>query len=200
MLDEEAIPEPEEFGPRKISVWQIATVGNAIVTALATLFGISLYKLLIRISLAPTMHDINMEYSNVFALLLSNVQITGLSGLFFGVAMFVRRLFYDHHNKAAHFAYIPILILPLGAALLIDVFASSLSGVKFFVLKFVLKALILSVIAYGIGWLCFLPVRLKNASMISAPEQIEDEELFEDEEVEGFDEEEEEESENPPVS
>lgn len=186
---EEAIPEPEEFVPREIPIWQIVTVGNAIITALATLFGVSFYKLLIRISLAPTMHDINVEYTNVWDLLFSNVQITGLAGIFFGVAMFVQRLLRGHHKKALRFGFVPVLLVPLGAALCIDVFVSAIRGVEYFVFKFVFKALILSAIAYGIGWLCFVPVRLKNASMIPAPEN-EGEEFFEDEEAEGVDEEE----------
>jgi ribosomal protein L40E len=189
---EEKIIEEEQIGPKQIPVWQIGLVGNVILTLLLTLFGVSFYKIMVTFSLNPEIYTVDVEFDNMFALLLSNAQIAGLIGIIVPLLVYFRRTLYKMDRPALRYRFWAALLTVIGATLMIDAFVFMRTGVAF-VGAFTLKAFGLSAIAYLIGFGVFLVIKRKELLM---PPETEEMEIFEDEEAGTFDEEEIEDEEN----
>jgi hypothetical protein len=185
---EEKIIKEEQIGPKEIPIWQIGLVGNVILTLLLTLFGVSFYEI----------YTVDVEFKNMFALLLSNVQIAGLIGPIVPLVMFFRRTLYKTKRKYLRYKFWIALLIMLGAILTIDVCATAFApafgaSASPFVGVFTLKALGFSAISYLIGFGVVLAIKGKE---LLTPPEAEEMEIFEDEEAEAFDEEETEDEEN----
>jgi len=182
--NEEEVVEKEEIGPKEIPIWQIGLVGNVILTLLVTLFGISFYRMMVTFSLKPEIYSVDVEFKNIFALLLSNVQIVGFIGPLVPLVMFFRRSFYTHKERGLHYKFWAALLIVFGATLMIDVFVTLFGGFPF-VGAFTLKAFGFSAIAYLIGFGVFLVT--KGKELLTLPE-TEETEAFEDEDFSDNDE------------
>jgi hypothetical protein len=178
--DEPVPPEVYEIVPKQVAVWKIALVGNAILAVLLTFVHLDLTDILV--TSFSLLQEAPMEYRGFWMLLYSNANILALTAGFFAIAIYVRRLTFSNHDSASHLAYLLVLIVPSGACLMIDVFISMRTGGGLFVTRFIGLALGCSMIAYGLGWLCFLPYILKHTKL--PPSEEEDVENLEEEELE----------------
>lgn len=189
--EEEVIAE-EEIGPKEIPIWQLGLVGNLILTLLLTLLGVSFYKMMVTFSLNPEIYTVDVEFKNMFTLLLSNVQVVGLIGPIFPLVMFFRRALYKTKRKYLRYTFWAALFIVFGATLMIDIIATAFApafGVRAspFVGALTLKAFGFSTLAYLIGFGVFLVIKGKELLM---PSETEETEVFEDEEAGAFDDEE----------
>lgn len=171
--DEAASPEICEIGAKDVAVWKIALVGNAMLTLLLTFLHVDLTTILI--TPLSLIQETPPEYLGFFRLLYSNANILALTGVFFSVAMYVRRTLSNHKHAALHAAYLMVLIMPIGACIAIDFFVRGLvqGGDQLSATRFVLLSLIFSTVAYGVGWLCFLPYILKHANLPPSDDDVE---------------------------
>ena len=147
---------------------------------------------MVTFSLNPEIYTVDVEFDNMFALLLSNAQIAGLIGIIVPLLVYFRRTLYKMDRPALRYRFWAALLTVIGATLMIDAFVFMRTGVAF-VGAFTLKAFGLSAIAYLIGFGVFLVIKRKELLM---PPETEEMEIFEDEEAGTFDEEEIEDEEN----
>lgn len=175
--DEPALPEVYEIGPKHVAIWKIALVGNSILAVLLAFVHIDLTDIFV--TSFSLLQEVPPEYRGFWALLYSNANILALTAGFFSIAVYIRRLMSSEHSSALLPAYLGVLIMPIGAGLMIDMFITIRTGGGLFVTRFIARALGFSMAAYGLGWLCFLPYILKHITLPPSPNA--DVEDFDDE-------------------